>query len=608
MEDELLSYYLKELNYMRRSAAEFAQANPSAASRLRISSDSIEDPHVERLIQAVSFLNGRIRKKLDDSYPEFIDSILNLLYPSYLNPIPSMSIVKFSAKAGLTEDYVIRKGTMLETDPVDGEPLSYQLGYPVTLWPFSIVSAELVEGAYKAPPPPAPLSPSGIIRLVLQTDAEDIHFSSLKLDDIRMYLRGSNVLVNSLYQTLLNNVCAVAIADSPWDEKAEFISPEAIMPVGFDVDEILVPKSDRTFSGYSLLNEYFVFPQKFNFIDITGLHRKLKGRREKIEIYFYLNKTVPELSNNITFDTFSLGCAPVINLFKQTVDPIKVTDKCVEFKIEPDARRKEHKEILEINSVKAINPVGGTIPIEPYYGYQHHSPEKSGIYWHTTRRNSEGGSLVEGDKGTELMLNIVDDNYFSCTTEKWVIQIEATCFNRELPKRLPFGGGAPFMKLRDGGLVEKIECIVPPTATIRPSNKSGNRWKLLSQMGLSHIPLFKNENAVESIRELLKIYDNSDTPATSTIVSSIHSVKYKQIASRVRTRTNSALCRGIEISLTIDEGRMKDQSAFLLGSILEKFFSNLAPINSFTKLVLFYRQQKEPIKTWIPRLSSSAIE
>jgi type VI secretion system protein ImpG len=93
--DDLLPYYQRELAFIRRLGDEFARANPKIAGRLRIAPDAIEDPHVGRLIEAFALLNARIRRKLDDDFPELTQAMLGVLYPHYLAPIPSMAVVQF---------------------------------------------------------------------------------------------------------------------------------------------------------------------------------------------------------------------------------------------------------------------------------------------------------------------------------------------------------------------------------------------------------------------------------------------------------------------------------------------------------------------------------
>src|SRR4030042_3428452 len=100
MSDDLLSYYEKQLPFRRKAGAEFADKYPKIAGRLLLEEDKCEDPHVERMLEAFAFLAGRIHHKLDDEFPEITESFLSVIYPHYLAPVPSMSIVQFLLDAG----------------------------------------------------------------------------------------------------------------------------------------------------------------------------------------------------------------------------------------------------------------------------------------------------------------------------------------------------------------------------------------------------------------------------------------------------------------------------------------------------------------------------
>src|SRR5512133_3570046 len=94
MRDDLLTYYERELTFVRRMASEFAEKYPKVAGRLLLEPGRCEDPHVERLIEAFSLLAARIHLKLDDEFPEITESLLHILAPHYLAPIPSTAIVQ----------------------------------------------------------------------------------------------------------------------------------------------------------------------------------------------------------------------------------------------------------------------------------------------------------------------------------------------------------------------------------------------------------------------------------------------------------------------------------------------------------------------------------
>ena len=121
MSDELLPYYDRELNALRRLAGEFAIAHPKIAGRLRLAPDVVDDPHVARLLEGVAFLAARVHHRLDDEFPELTDALLGVLYPHYLAPVPSAAIMQFQSDPDLALPLNISAGIALETEPVRGE-------------------------------------------------------------------------------------------------------------------------------------------------------------------------------------------------------------------------------------------------------------------------------------------------------------------------------------------------------------------------------------------------------------------------------------------------------------------------------------------------------
>src|SRR5215469_14249394 len=132
--DALLPYYERELSAIRRLAAEFADAHPKIAARLRLSSDAVDDPHVARLLEGAAFLAARVHHRLDDEFPELTDALLGVLYPHYLAPIPSAAIVRFQMQPELTLPIRLDAGLSIETEPVRGEPCRFRTTWPLNLW------------------------------------------------------------------------------------------------------------------------------------------------------------------------------------------------------------------------------------------------------------------------------------------------------------------------------------------------------------------------------------------------------------------------------------------------------------------------------------------
>ena len=144
MADELLSYYEKELAFIRQMGSESAKEHPKIAGRLGINDDIVEDPHVSRLIESFAYLNARIQHKLDDDFPELSDALLNVLFPHYLRPIPSVSVVQFTPdNEQLESSYTIPKQTLIQTDQFQGESCIFSTIYPAVMLPLELTTASL---------------------------------------------------------------------------------------------------------------------------------------------------------------------------------------------------------------------------------------------------------------------------------------------------------------------------------------------------------------------------------------------------------------------------------------------------------------------------------
>lgn len=608
--DDLIKFYNKELNYIRRSAAAFAEANPKIAGRLRLSQDTIEDPHVSRLIESVAFLNARVRKKLDDSFPEISNSMLEVLYPHYLSPIPSMSIIQFKGIAEATAGYDIKAGSLIETQPVEGEPCRFNTTYPVTLWPIEITDAQLVRGAYQAPALPKHLGAIAVLRIKLSCLADEMTFAELSPDEFTFYLNGQSTEVSALYELLFNHTVAISIAADANDNNAKYLDADQLEPVGFSKKEGLLPYAARSQLGYRLLSEYFTFPEKFNFMTLSGLGKKIFEHSGKdIEIYFYLNEALSELENSVDKENFQLGCTPMVNLFSQNAESQILNHKKEEYHIIPDSRRMLSKEVYSVDQVEAISPTGERTEYRPFYGLNHLMNERKDIaYWHATRRPAVVHRADDIDNGTEVYVSLVDLNYQADIPDNWVLNVKTTCLNRDLPGRLPFGGGQPHLQLGEGNApLSSVQCITPPTKTQRIELKESTRWRLISHLNLNHLSLTDSENGADVLREILTLYNFNDSPSTRSLIEGVVSIESQQVMSRVKDHGISALCRGIEITLTLDEERFEGQGMFLFASVLERFFALYAPMNSFTKLVLKTKQREVAVKKWPPRAGEKVL-
>ncbi|NOX93370.1 MAG: type VI secretion system baseplate subunit TssF [Gammaproteobacteria bacterium] len=604
MADELLPYYEKELAYLRQLGAEFAKEHPKIAGRLSISSDTIEDPHVSRLIEGFAFLNARIQHKLDDDFPELSDALLGILYPHYQRPIPSMSIVQFEANTDLLDSqYIIPKNALLETEQFQGENCRFSTLYDTELLPITVTSATLIGRPFSTPGSAKISGAESVLKLSLSTFSEEISFSDLKPEKLRFYLKGQAQHVNPLYQMLLNSCNNTVLALSETDTAPVFLGCDSIRPVGFGIEDGLLPYPASSFIGYRLLTEYFTFPEKFMFIDITGIADKIPHNAgNTLDLYLYLNASNVELEHNVSAESFVPGCTPIINLFEHTADPIKLDHTQHEYQIIPDARRPTGYEIYSVDEVVATSSSGEEEHYTPFYGMNHtQNNTKTHSFWFASRKDSKSG-LFSRDEGTDMYLSLVDLGFNPNLPDDRTMTLKTMCSNRDLPAKLPFSVDQPKLQCVDSAPpCSNIRCLIQPTQVIRAPLRDHARWRLLSHLNLNHLSLTGGKDATMALKEILRLYDFKESSVTRALIESIMAVQAKPISAPLNIDGHATMCRGMEIEIKLDDSLLTGSSVYLFSTILEHFFALYCSINSFTRLLIKIKSKEGYFKKCPPR-------
>lgn len=629
MRDELLGYYERELIFLRRMGAEFARKYPKIAARLLLDEEKIEDPHVERIIEAFAFLTGRISLKLDDELPEITESFLNVIYPHYLSPIPSMAITQFSFGSPndkLTAVQNLDRGAKLNSRPVDGTPCQFRTGFDVQLVPMEIQSAGLESNA---PKDGRGKYAESHIRLSMRCfgDANLHEFKVGKTGEplkfLRFYINGDPQLIFPLYEIIFNQATKVEFRakEQPIGNKTlktltniqlklpdsvVLSAEDAIKQVGFSEEESLLPYTKRSFQGYRLLTEYFAFPYKFLFFDIYGIDQAIaKKFGSHFDILIHLKDVTPPKAP-VTADTFRLGCTPIINLFSRMADPIYLSQQKYEYHILPDVHRQLTTEVYSINEVITTDPKTNTTrEFSPFYSLRHsYGEQMEKSFWYATRRDSQR----EEDEGTEMFISLVDMNFNPRVPAVEVLNIRTTCTNRDLPARLPFGGREGDFEVEGSGLLSKARCLTKPTETLRPARRRALQWRLISHLNLNYLSIIESNNGTpEALQEILHLYNFDDSSATRKQILGISGIESRKVVRRIGEHIGAGFVRGLETTLTMDEEEFVGSGMFLFACVLERFFGLYASLNSFNQMVLRTKQREEDVKTFVPRTGEQIL-
>ena len=604
MLDDLLPLYNSELRFMRELAQEFAAANPKIAGRLRLSQDSVEDPHVGRLIEAFAFLNARMRLKLEDDFPELTGSMLELLQPHYLAPFPSMSIVQLAPQPEQIGHAAVPAGQQVVTEPVDGEPLTYRTGYPVDLWPIALTNASLSGLPFVAPPSPRASAAAAVLRLTLTCLQPDATFTGLGLDRLRVYLHGEPRTTQILYELVMGATLSVALADNAVDPTPVILGPEAIQAVGFSEDELLLPHPPAAEPGYALIREYFGFPEKFLFFDLVGLEAKtLLQAGRTLDVFLYLDRHEPQIEHAVGPADFRLFCTPIVNLFEAQADPIRLDPGRYEHRVIPDARRESTLEVYSVDKVTVSDRAGDEMLYRPYFSFGQRQQGRDPVerFWHAVRRPSpyDGG-------GDDVFLVATDADGRAAADGDHVASIDITATNRDAALRLPFGGGRPRLNLPATGHVARCEALMAPTRPLRQRRGRGALWRVVSHLSLNHLSA-DNPGGLEVLKEMLSLYDSADSAASRAVIDRLSGVDTQPAVARAPAGGRIAFASGVDVTLEFDDQRVSGSGAFLLGAVLETAFGAFAAINAFSRTRLKLKGEKGLWQAWPARTGTKRL-
>jgi type VI secretion system protein ImpG len=461
MDPRLLGYYNQELIYMRELAGEFAQAHPKIARRLGMQAGEVADPYVERLIESFCFMAARMQIKLDAEFPRFTGRLLEVIYPNYVAPTPSMAVARLypsGTEGNLADGFRLERGTAFAARVPDGETTAceFRSGQDVTLYPLEIVDARLTGIPPDIPAldryVPANAKVRGALRLRLRTTG-DARIADLKgLDRLPIYLPGDEQVASHLFE-LLHTGTVASITGVPGEfntrgRPLHAVSSNAIVHEGLGVDQGLLPLTWSKFHGHNLLHEYFACPSRFFFFALTGLEeglRRVSGR--EVEIVVLLDQSTERLSNLVDASRFALYCTPVINLFPKHMDRIELSARETEFRLVPARLSPLDYEVFSVGTMFGQeSATSEELEFRPLYETLNNDEGNHGRYFsiRRERRLTSDSARRYGTRtpyiGTETFVSLVDQNEAPYGENIRFLSVDALVTNRDLPNLVPRDG------------------------------------------------------------------------------------------------------------------------------------------------------------------------
>jgi type VI secretion system protein ImpG len=614
MDPRLLDYYNRELQFMREMGSEFAQAYPRIAARLGLEGLECADPYVERLLEGFAFLAARIQLKLDARHPDFTQHLLEMVYPHFLSPVPACAVVEFAPdlkEGAQLAGQTIKRGASLRTPLGKGDRTSceFRTAHDVALWPLTVLEAKYLSGS-------GALTTQGIgtdgraraaLRLRLKT-TPGVSLSSLPLDSLTFFLKATPDVTHRLYEQIVADCVGFYVRSTRQGAPVYFRPAASVRQVGYEDNEALLPVSNRSFQGYRLMQEYFAFAERFMFFALDDLQQAIRGcEGDELEIYIAMSRAQPSLENAVDGNHFRLFCTPAINLFSQSADRIHVNPFDTEQHLVVDRNRPADFEIFGIEAMHAVAAGGETIAeVRPFYAADHRTDPRSAALYYTIQRRPRMLSARQrqsgartGYVGTECFVSIVDSTERQLANPVRQIDAQVSCTNRDLPIQIAFGQGRSDFLIEGGAPVESVRTIAGPSYPRSSPAFGDTAWRLISHLSLNYLSLLDqgDSSGAQLLRDLLALYPDPNDSAAARQIEGVRNVGYQPVVRRLPVAGPISFGRGLEISLTLDDGAFEGSGIIALSSVLERFFARYVSINSFTQLRLKSAARGE-IKAW----------
>ncbi len=553
------NYYQQELAHLKELAVEFSKAHPALAPML---SGPTSDPDVERLLEGTAFLSGLIREKLDDQFPEILHSLLQLILPHYLQPVPSATIIQFSPKPGLMEIMNVPAGIAVASVPVDGTSCQFTTSYEVSVHPLQLTDARLEK------------APGGSMQLRFFFRLTGPTLQNWRPEKLRLLIGGSYENAADRYHLILNNTRAIRLVPGQGGQ-AVTLPKKNLKPVGFGNNEALLPYPSQSFPGYRLLQEYFTLPHKFLFFEVEGWqHWTDRGQGDSFEMAFDLAPP-PHEPPQCKREHFILAATPAINVFKHPAEPILLDHRYTEYRVRPADQQGGNYQVYSLK--KVIGFIKGTVKQRIYMPFEMFGAQTgdTAIY-HISRRISPIG------EHTEIYLSVAYPRETGVPQTE-TLSLDLLCTNAHLPESLQLGDISQSTETSPSLL--DFKNIHPPTAAVQPPIGKDLLWRLLSHLSLNYLSLCN----IENLKALLRLYIFPGTRNRAAVVANNKRVDglMEITASTADRLVRGQMMRGRQLLLKADGSSFASYGdLYLFGTILDRFLASYSSINSFTRCKL----------------------
>ncbi|KJV37815.1 type VI secretion system baseplate subunit TssF [Acinetobacter brisouii] len=580
MIDDLLPYYEKQLQEFGQQSRAFAQKYPKIAQRLSLNQEQIDDPHIERLIQAFSLVSARIDKKLNDSYDVFTRALFEVMFPQYLRPFPACTVVSFEDQhklKQLTEVHVIPAKTALKSRSIKGVQCEFNTTQAVRLLPITLTNLNFTT----APSAHLQLKQNATLsfKFAVYGDAQ----TWITQEHLPIYLDAISHFPLQVLDSLFKTDTAFSLKIG--QQRIEIANPFSVM--GFAESESLLPVDQHTHHAYRLLMEYFCFPEKFNYLNLNlaALKPHLKQHNEfELQLHFKLNlndQAVVRNYSELDVANFKLFTSPAVNLFEKQAEPQKINHQQLEYPLMTDAHHPEFYQVYSILGMHMIrektNQEQTYTPVLPFFAMSHYQQDQNQFFYALSPKQLKSDLI-------EMGYSIISKSLEPYATKSDFISTKLLCSNRNLPHEA-LGQTNNILNLNESNLARRALLLKRPTLPQYFQQNQKEQWRIISHLSLNTLALMKGDT-VAHLKELLSLYNLPNSKENHLLIDAIKQVEFFLVHKLVDSKPFPMFVRGVKAKLSIDSSVFRGHSLYLFSQLLSHIFNLKVQINSFVDVVV----------------------
>jgi type VI secretion system protein ImpG len=607
----LNDYFRAELHALRKESLLFSEKHPELGRTFGINAREATDPQVELLLQSFAFLSARLHHQVERDKATLPNALLAFLYPHLEAPIPSMLIAQIEVKpdgADFWKEQVFPRGRTITAAAANhlgqNTECRFLTCYDTPLIPLKIESITLeaaAEFAFLNQQPGA----KSVLRIRLRPDGVGaLHAKEKGPGRLRFFINDAGPSSIALYELLALHLSAIGIlpsVSSDDQQPIKLLPPDALNWLGMHDDEAVLNANPHTHPGYRLLQEYFSFPEKFQFFEVTQLDQlNFSMVDQYIDLLLILN-TPWDPAFNLSSSSLSLNCVPLVNLYSQRIEPITISHDDYEYHLKGDLKNHRYCEIYAIEELASISKEGVSRQIAPYFAMdQLHAVEKQDYFYLARRQPSSVAQVA----GSEMYIAFLDKHFSLGQLTDEVVGGRALCTNRRLPERLM--SGSPMYLEGASPAVKSIRALTKPTPYHTTLQLGQRPWSLVSQLALNHLSLDGGPLALSALKDILRLHLGSNQEHGRKQIDAITELRSRTIMRHIGQDGWRGFVRGSGLTMVMDASDFGAGSPVLFCSVLRQFVRMYASVNHLVEVDLETANIKGVQKQW-PAMSGVAM-